>query len=293
MTHSTNQVASSAGRTGILATVDTDSRGTSSEHRRAADSYRFEHFDFRLMLQDLRFSRGALRAGDRLPDATLLTLDGEEISLHELAAHRPTVLVTGSPSCPLTVSSLPNLNRLESHFGDRVQFVLVQVREAHPGAQLNQPLTQQEKRERARFMREVMGVRWPVLVDDIDGSLHRMLDTMPNSLHIVGTDGEILYRSLLAGDAGVDDAIASVVAGDRPRKAESQSMLPMLESAGFIHDTLVRAGAGAYADVIKSAPPMAALALGTKLLPFVPRSRRGFALMTLLTTGAAAIAWIL
>ncbi len=70
-------------------------------------------------------------------------------------------------------------------------------------------------------------------------------------------------------------------------------MLPMLESAGFIHDTLVRAGAGAYADVIKAAPPMAALALGTKLLAFVPKSKRGFALMTILAMGAAAIAWIL
>lgn len=293
MTRSTNQVASTTGGTGILATADADSREPSSEHRHAADSYRFEHFNFRLMLQDLRFSRGSLRAGDQLPDATLMTLDGKEISLRELAAHRPTVLVTGSPSCPLTAGSLPNLNRLASRFGDSVQFVLVQVREAHPGAELNQPLTQQEKRERAQLMREVMGVRWPVLVDDIDGSLHRMLDTMPNSLHIVGTDGTILYRALLAGDAAVDDTIASIVAGDRPTRAESQSMLPMLESAGFIHDTLVRAGAGAYGDVIKSAPPMAALALGTRLLPFVPKGTRGYALMTLLTAGAAAVAWIL
>ena len=89
MIHSTALVASTAGRTGILATVDADSSGTSSENRSAADSYRFEHFDFSLMLQDLRFSRGSLRAGDRLPDATLLTLDGEEISLRALAADRP------------------------------------------------------------------------------------------------------------------------------------------------------------------------------------------------------------
>lgn len=278
MTHSTNLA---------------DSHETSSRHRGDADNYRFEHFDFRLMLQDMRFSRGSLRTGDRLPNATLLTLDNEEVSLHELAAHRPIVLVTGSASCPLTVGSLPSLERLGARYGDRIQFVLLQVREAHPGAVLNQPLTREEKRQRAQLMREAMGVRWPVLVDDIDGSLHRMLDAMPNSLHIIGTDGEILYRALLAGDAGVDDAIASIVAGDRPRSAESQSMLPMLESAGFIHDTLVRAGAGAYADVIKSAPPMAALALGTKLLPFVPKSKRGFALMTVLAAGAAAILWVL
>ena len=67
MTHSTDLVASTAGPAGTLATVDPDSYGTSSEDRSAADSYRFEHFDFSLMLQDMRFSRGSLRAGIDFP----------------------------------------------------------------------------------------------------------------------------------------------------------------------------------------------------------------------------------
>ena len=259
----------------------------------AADDYRFERFNFRLMLQDLRFSHGSLRAGDRLPDATLWTLDDDEVSLHELAAPGPVVLVTGLASCPLTAGSLPNPNRLESQYGDQVQFVLLQVREAHPGANLSQPMTAQEKHEHAQLMREALGVTWPVLVDDIDGSLHRSLDAMPNSLHVVGADGEILYRALAAGDPGVDDAITKIAASEPPSREENQSLLPMLESAGFIHDTLVRAGPGAYADVVKSAPPMAALALGTKLFPFVGRTKRGYALMAVTAIAAAAVAWVM
>ena len=286
MNRSTILATSAVSRAG---TVDTDLHPTASNPRGAVDNYRFEHFDFRLLLKDMRFSQGSLRAGDRIPDAALLTPEGVAVSLRELGAGRPIVLVTGSTSCPLTVSSLPDLNRLEERYGDRVQFLLLQVRQAHPGAELSQPRTQQEKLDHAQLMRDVLGVRWPVLVDDIDGSLHRMLDTMPNSLHIVAASGEILYRTLAAGDAGVEDAIASVAAGDRPRKEQSQSMLPMLESAGFIHDTLVRAGKGAYTDVIKSAPPMVALALGTKLLPFVPRRKRGLALMAMLTALVVAI----
>ena len=227
----------------------------------------------------MRFSRTALGSGDRLPDATLLDLEGRVVSLPALASGRPIALVTGSTTCPATASSMPDLKRLEQRYGDRVQFVLLQVREAHPGADVDQPQTLQDKVQHAQLMREVYDVGWPVLVDDIDGTLHRQLDTEPNSLHIIGTDGEILYRALFAGTAGVENAIAAVAAGGQPTKKSSQSLLPVINSVGFMHDTVVGAGAGAYSDMIKAAPPMVAVALGARLLPFVPKKKRGLALM--------------
>ena len=174
---------------------------------------------------------------------------------------------------------MPDLNRLEQRYGYRVQFVLLQVREAHPGAEVDQPHTMRDKVQHAQLMREVYAVGWPVLVDDIDGTLHRQLDTEPNSLHIIGADGEILYRALFAGAAGVEDAIATVAAGEQPTKKSSQSLLPVLNSVGFMHDTVVSAGAGAYSDMVKAAPPMVAVALGAKLLPFLPKKKRGLALL--------------
>ncbi len=126
-------------------------------------------------------------------------------------------------------------------------------------------------------MREVYAVGWPVVVDDIAGTLHRQLGTEPNSLHIIGAGGEILYRALFAGDAGVENAIAAVAAGEQLTRKSSQSLLPVLNSVGFMHDTVVRAGAGAYSDMVQTAPPMVAAALGAKLLPFVPKKKRGIA----------------
>ena len=256
-------------------------------HERLDDGsdYRFEH----LLLADMRFSSTALAPGDQLPEATLLDLDGREVSLRSLAGGRPIALVTGSTTCPSTASSMPDLNRLEERYGDHVQFVLLQVREAHPGARVDQPHTLGDKVQHAQLMRDVYDVDWPVLVDDMDGTLHRQLDTEPNSLHIIGTDGEILYRALFAGDAGVEKAIAAVAAGQQLTKKSSQSLLPVLNSVGFMHDAVARAGAGAYSDMVKTAPPMVAVALGAKLLPFVPRKKRGLAL----TIGAAVLGVIL
>ena len=252
---------------------------SSSDRPRAASDYRFEHLNLGLLLRDMRFSRTALGPGDRLTDATLLDLEGQEVSLLALAARRPIALVTGSTTCPATASAMPDLNRLEQRYGDCVQFVLLQVREAHPGAEVDQPYTLRDKVQHAQLMRETYDVGWPVLVDDVDGTLHHQLDTEPNSLHIIAPDGEILYRALFAGAAGVENAIAAVAAGEQPTKKSSQSLLPILNSVGFMHDTVVRAGAGAYSDMVKAVPPMVVAALGAKLLPFVPKKKRGLALM--------------
>ena len=113
----------------------------------------------------------------------------------------------------------------------------------------------------------------------------------PNSLHIIGADGEILYRALFAGAAGVEDAIAAVAAGEQPTKKSSQSLLPVLNSVGFMHDTVVGAGAGAYSDMLKAAPPMVAVALGAKLLPFVPKKMRGLALLVASVVIGGASPW--
>ncbi len=256
-----------------------ESHASSSESPRIASDYRFEHLNLGLLLGDMRFSRTGLAPGDRLPDATLFNLDGQEVSLRSLAAGRPIALVTGSTTCPATASAMPDLKGLEERYGDRVQFVLLQVREAHPGAEVDQPNTLEDKVQHAQLMRDVYAVGWPVLVDDIEGTLHRQLDTEPNSLHIIGADGEILYRALFAGDVGVEKAIAAVAAGEQPTKKSSQSLLPVLNSVGFMHDTVVGAGAGAYSDMVRAVPPMVAVALGAKLLPFVPKKRRGLVLM--------------
>ena len=130
---------------------------------------------------------------------------------------------------------------------------------------------------------------WPVLVDDLDGTLHRTLDTKQNSVHIVDANGRIVFRALFAGDDEVKNAIAVVARGGQPRKSQGLGRLagPM-KSIGYIDETLRRAGSQAYRDVVKAVPPMAVMAALARAFPFLQRTSRGWAAAGTLMFGAAA-----
>lgn len=161
---------------------------------RVATDYRYDTFRAGLILNDARFSEASLKPGQVLPDRRLVRSDGEEISLRELAGGRPIALVTGSLTCPLSISALPLFGELNRLYGERVAFAFIYTREAHPGEDVNQPATLGEKVEHARLLKEIHGVDWPVLVDDMDGTLHRTLDTKQNSVHVFEVDGTLLAR---------------------------------------------------------------------------------------------------
>ena len=229
--------------------------------------YLFDHFRTSLLLKDMRFSKDSARPGDVLPDHRLTQVDGTEVSLRELAGDRPLVLVTGSLTCPITAASLPRLKDLEERFKGDLIFAFVYVREAHPGESIPQAHTLEEKREYARSLQEANGVSWPVLVDDLDGTLHRALDTSPNSVHVVGADGRVLYRALFADDPATHQALEAIADGRSPKISTGSAFLrPALKSLGRVHDVLVPAGKGAYADVARAAPPMALMGFGSHVL---------------------------
>ena len=78
-----------------------------------------------------------------------------------------------------------------------IRFAFVCAREAHPGENIPQASTLEEKREYARLLREANGVSWPVLVDDLDGSLHRALDAMEEDQEFL-TKGGVFSKDFIA-----------------------------------------------------------------------------------------------
>lgn len=245
-----------------------------SQPTRQRDGYRFDHLTTSMILQDMRFSRDSLKPGERFPDQSLLDVQGREVRLSDYGRGRPVVLVTGSVSCPVTISSLPTLRELNDQYGDRLAFVLVYAREALPGERIGQPGTMEEKIENAKILQAANGVHWPVLVDDIDGTVHRMLDTKPNSLHVISPDGALIFRALFATDSNVEEVLESVANGEVPGRSQStQFVLPVMKSAGYIHDVLVASGRGAYLDVLLAAPPAAIMGLVAKAFQKIFRKR--------------------
>lgn len=248
-----------------------------TNRQKEASGYRFKRLRTWHVLRDMRFSRKAVRPGEAFPDFELITPDGETLRSSDLVGKRPLVIVTGSLTCPMTVSSLPELKRLHEELGEEVAFVLLYTREAHPGEHYPQPEAIDDKVEHARAIREIYGVDWQVAVDDLDGTLHRRLDSKPNAAYVIDESGTVVYRALWAGaSTDLNDAIRRVARGERPRRAQVNAFVgPLIKALGYIGETIDRAGRKAWQDLIIAVPPMALVGwlAGLRLRPAQKRGK--------------------
>jgi thiol-disulfide isomerase/thioredoxin len=238
----------------------------------AGRRYRFERLELRTVLKDLYFLRSDPGPGAHVPEFDLPTVGGRRFRSGDLAATGPTLLVFGSSTCPMTDSAAPGLSELHGRFADRVRFVMVNVREAHPGKAFPQPGTAAAKLAHALRLRELHGFEFEVAVDDVDGTLHRALGPKPNSAYLLGVDGTILFRAHWANDTqALKAALGAVAAGTSPRRAQSGGLIkPMLRMLVDLAPVLDRAGGGAWGDMWRVAPPLAAVAFALKALGIGP-----------------------
>ena len=256
---------------------------TTSGEETSGDSYRFKTVTMGLLMNDMRFNKGTPVAGDSLPKFDLTSTNGERITWQDFGG-KPVLLTVGSTSCPLTAASIPALQRLRQEFGSEIEFLMVNVREAHPAENMAQPETFEEKLEHARTLKERFEIPWTVVTDDIDGSFHRALDTKPNSAYIVDRDGVIAFRALFATDeSSLHEALTAVVNGNNLTKTESQAMFgPMARSFGYIQDVLGRAGPQAKRDMWRAGPPVVIAGLVASLFSSLAPEKRGAPAMAIL-----------
>ncbi len=236
--------------------------------------YRFDHLALPLVLRDMYFSKDDPGPGDRVPDFDLPTLGGGRFRSTDLGETGPALLIFGSYSCPMTDSAAPGLRQLHGRFGGRVRFVMVDIREAHPGNAVPQPRTFDQKMAHAQLLRDIQCFEFEVAVDDIDGTFHRALGPKPNSAYVLGKDGTILFRAHWANDTNaLAAALDSVAAGARPRRSRSGGLVrPMLRTLRYIAPVLDRAGDGAWREMWLVAPPIAAMAFVLKSLRVRPKT---------------------
>jgi hypothetical protein len=195
----------------------------------------------------------------------------------------------------MTASAMPFLLRLHTEFGDRADFIMLNVREAHPGEHFWQPGSMEEKLKHAQALKQFYGIPWTVATDNIEGDLHRALDPKPNSAFLVNSDGIIVFRSLWASDKkALRQALESVVAGRKPDQAESQTLIgPVLRAMGQVQDVMERAGPQAVKDLWWAGFPMAlAGRVATKYSPLSSDQRGIAAVLTLALSMLVAIGLI-
>lgn len=253
--------------------IDDPSRKRTEDSSVAGQRYRFERLALPVVLRDMHFNREDPGPGDRVPEFDLPTVGGGRFRSSDLAETGPALLIFGSSTCPVTDNAAPGLNELYFRFGDRVRFVMVNVREAHPGKAFPQPRMLDAKMAHAEQLRDLHGFEFEVAVDDMDGSLHRGLGPKPNSAYILGDDGTILFRAHWANDTeALAAALDAIVAGESLRRSQSGGVVkPTLRIFRNLAPVLDRAGGGAWADMWRVAPPLAAIALALKALRVRPR----------------------
>lgn len=246
--------------------------------------YRYKRFTTRLLFRDLRFRKRAAAPGDTFPEFELVTTDGDRLVNGDIFRDRPVLFIFGSMTCPMTASSAPSVQNLYDEFGDRVDFVMLYVREAHPGENFAQSETIEDKLESARALKEFYGVEWTVAADNVDGDLHCALDPKPNAAYLMNSRGDILFRSLWAADyEALRLALADSADGRALTSTQSNKLIgPVSRAMGMVREVMERGGPQAVRDLWRAGFPMAlAGRVATLFKPLSPDQRGIAAVLTL------------
>ena len=117
------------------------------------------------------------RAGDPLQDFTLTDLEsGNPVKLSDFKG-KWVVVETASSTCSMYTKNIPDMKDIAEEMND-VEFVVVYVREAHPGERLAQHKDISEKIEAAKLVAPRYGEHRRVLVDNYEGDFHRAYGAM-------------------------------------------------------------------------------------------------------------------
>lgn len=99
------------------------------------------------------------------------------------------------------------------------RFAFVYTREAHPARNYPCHTTFAQKLQHARDMVEKWNIERPMLVDDLEGSVHHAYGRLPNMTYIVGAGGRIVYRADWTDSGTIRTALDQIVGERKSRRA--------------------------------------------------------------------------
>lgn len=105
------------------------------------------------------------------------------------------------------------MKELHERYGDRVRFLEVFLRQAHPGELRGPYRGYEEKLESAREYKREDGIGWPVLVDDYSGKTHRVYSReMADPTFLIDADGRVAFYNMWTHPPTLRKAIDELLA---------------------------------------------------------------------------------
>lgn len=155
------------------------------------------------------------KIGVMAPDFAAPTLEGRVVRLKDLRGKRYVVLMMGSITSPTCVANISAMNKLHKELHPRsIDFYLVYTREAHPGERYPRHTSRKQKFSHARDLARLENVRFPILVDSLDGKIHKRYGLWPVSLFVISRDGRLVYRSNIAYPAELRSYLEELIRTD-------------------------------------------------------------------------------
>ncbi|MEX0934899.1 MAG: deiodinase-like protein [Candidatus Paceibacterota bacterium] len=208
------------------------------------DKYNYNHFKPEDYAHD-KFN--APQIGEKALDFTAYTPEGEKVKLSDFFG-KPLVLEMGSMTCPVFVGVMPQMKKLIHEFPD-VQFLVLYVREAHPGEKRGAHHSNEEKRKRAHECSALYDDPRRVLVDDVSGTAHTTYGLFPNSVYIIDRQGEIFWRAKWNHPKELKENLELLLAEKRAADESASEVPGALNPSAFL-----RGGMVALWDFIKGFP---------------------------------------
>ncbi len=187
------------------------------------------------------------RAGEQAEEFTLFSSAGAAVSLSDYRG-KWVVIETGSITCSMYVKNIGGIRRLRDKYPD-VEFLLVYVREAHPGSRLKPPATQEEKLALGKQLKEIYNEPREVLVDRLDGDMHRRYGALPNMVYVIDPAGRVVYRCDWAFPRNIDRVLAN-----RPEIDTSEHVQIVTAAPWIMVPVVLRGGWDALWDLAIALP---------------------------------------
>lgn len=162
----------------------------------------------------------AAKVGLIAPEFEAASLDGPLVRLSDFRGKRHVVIMTGAVTSPMCAFEIPALNRLQEELAIRgISFFLLYTRESHPAEHYPSHSSWEQKLAHARDLKRLEYVRVPILVDSLDGKIHRSYGAWPNALFVIHKDGRLIFRSNMANHRELRQFLEDLIAADEAAAA--------------------------------------------------------------------------
>ena len=198
----------------------------------------------------------AAKVGVPAPEFDAEDLNGTIVRLADFRYQRHVVMMTGAVTSPMCAFEVPEFNRLHAEFDSKdISFFLLYTRESHPAENYSAHQSFEQKLAYARELQRLENVNFPIVVDHLDGRIHRAYGVWPNALFVIHKDGRLIFRSNMANHLELREFLNDLLAAENARGQGKVTHLQYSERVvaheadqATHHRVYERAGAKAFED---------------------------------------------